>query len=59
MGPGDSFGTSLPQDWMRRLIVAPLEKSGIVPASWVDSVVMNDYSAAAFSLEPVLQVWLL
>eukprot|EP00931_Biecheleriopsis_adriatica_P039449 TRINITY_DN22561_c0_g1_i1.p1 TRINITY_DN22561_c0_g1~~TRINITY_DN22561_c0_g1_i1.p1 ORF type:complete len:409 (-),score=56.60 TRINITY_DN22561_c0_g1_i1:15-1241(-) len=34
-------------DWMRSLVVAPLEHAGIVKPGWVDSVVMNDYRAGS------------
>lgn len=29
--------------WMRRLVVVPLERAGIVTKGWVDSIVMNEY----------------
>jgi alkylated DNA repair protein alkB family protein 5 len=30
-------------DWMRHLLVEKVEKMGVVPKGWLDSVVMNDY----------------
>lgn len=34
-------------DWIRNLVIAPLEKAEIIEPGWVDSVVMNDYRAGS------------
>mmetsp|Transcript_8955 Transcript_8955/g.20833 ORF Transcript_8955/g.20833 Transcript_8955/m.20833 type:complete len:371 (+) Transcript_8955:49-1161(+) len=34
-------------EWMRDLLVKPLEEAGILERGWVDSVVMNDYRSGS------------
>jgi len=34
-------------EWLYRLVIAPLEKRGVIPCNWIQSVVMNDYRAGS------------